>query len=178
MKGFLIMPKHLFKRYLPEHHKIKNHKHLRFFGRLLHEENLWHLNRVSTSRAFAIGLFAAFMPIPFQMVLAAALAILWRANLPVSVVLVWITNPVTMPPIFYFAYKVGAIILRTPPHAFNFEPSWQWLSNKIDIIWEPLLLGSLVCGIISAIIGYFAIQLFWRLWIMRAWHRRKFRRNK
>jgi len=55
----------------------------------------------------AVGLFCAFVPLPIQMLLAAAAAIIFRVNLPISVGLVWITNPVTIPPMFYFCYKVG-----------------------------------------------------------------------
>ena len=42
----------------------------------------------------AVGLFVALMPIPLQMAVAAAIAILVRSNLPISVSLVWLTNPV------------------------------------------------------------------------------------
>ena len=70
------MAKKLIRRYLPDPHKIRDHKHLRLFGTLLHDPNLWHLNRRSVSGAFAVGLFMAFVPMPFQMIPAAALAIL------------------------------------------------------------------------------------------------------
>jgi uncharacterized protein (DUF2062 family) len=81
--------------------EIKGHKNLSFLGEKLHDPNLWHLNRRSVSAAFAIGLFAAWIPTPGQMVIAAIIALYFRANLPISVALVWITNPLTMPPMFY-----------------------------------------------------------------------------
>ena len=96
---------------MPDHQTIKEHKHLKIFGKLLHDGNLWHLNRRSVSGAFAVGLFCAFVPIPSQMILAAAIAIIIRVNLPISVALVWISNPITMPPIFYAAYKFGAYVM-------------------------------------------------------------------
>ena len=95
------MPKKIIKRMMPDHQTIKENKYLKIFGNLLHNANLWHLNRHSVAKAFAVGLFFAFIPVPFQMVLAAGLAIIVHANLPLSIALVWITNPLTMPFIFY-----------------------------------------------------------------------------
>ncbi len=172
------MPKRLIKRFLPDHRKIRDHQQLRRFGARLHDPNLWHLSRRSAPGAFAIGLFVAFIPVPFQMVIAAALAIIARVNLPISVVLVWITNPLTMPAIFYFAYKVGAKLLGERIHPIAFEPSLSWLLTEAQMIWEPLLLGSLVCGTVSAIIGYFTIRSLWRLQVVNNWQARKLRPQK
>ncbi|MFW6343056.1 MAG: DUF2062 domain-containing protein, partial [Halothiobacillaceae bacterium] len=80
---------------------------MRVFGSRLQDGNLWHLNRRSVSGGVAVGLFSAFVPIPFQMVLAAGLAILLRVNLPLSVVLVWITNPITIVPLLWVANRIG-----------------------------------------------------------------------
>ena len=55
---------------MPDHQKIKENKWMRVFGPLIHESNLWHLNRRSAKGAFAVGLFFAFWPVPFQMLLA------------------------------------------------------------------------------------------------------------
>ena len=87
---------------------------LRLLGDWIYATNLWHINRYSASMAFFVGLFVAFMPIPGQMLLAALLAVLLSCNLPLSVGLVWITNPVTMPAIFYMSYKVGALLIDVP----------------------------------------------------------------
>eukprot|EP00487_Bulimina_marginata_P007241 TRINITY_DN2794_c0_g1_i1.p1 TRINITY_DN2794_c0_g1~~TRINITY_DN2794_c0_g1_i1.p1 ORF type:complete len:100 (-),score=0.93 TRINITY_DN2794_c0_g1_i1:149-448(-) len=72
------MPKNLIKKYLPDPDFIKEHKNLRIFGELLHNANLWHLNRRSAAGAFAVGIFMAFVPVPFQMLLAAGAAILLK----------------------------------------------------------------------------------------------------
>ncbi|CCQ11850.1 hypothetical protein PALB_27510 [Pseudoalteromonas luteoviolacea B = ATCC 29581] len=163
------MPKKTIQRFMPDHNKIKEQKSLKIFGSLLHDANLWHLNRRSARGAFAIGLFFAFIPVPFQMVLAAALAIPCRVNLPISVALVWITNPLTMPPIFYVAYLVGAAVLGQEQQPFHFEANLQWLSESMSTIGPAFITGSLVCAFSASIIGYFGIDLLWRRSVNKAW---------
>jgi len=172
------MPKKLIKRFMPDHRTIREHKHLRFLGSLLHDPNLWHLNRRSASGAFAVGLFMAFVPVPFQMLLGAAGAILFRVNLPLSVALVWITNPLTMPPMFYFTYRVGVWLMGIPPNheEFHFELSYDWLMSGLGAIWQPFLLGCFVAGSVSALTGYLTIRGLWRLHLVRHYRERKARR--
>jgi uncharacterized protein (DUF2062 family) len=166
------MPRRLFKRYMPDPTSIREHKSLRFLGRLLHDPNLWHLNRRSVSRAMGIGLFAAFMPIPLQMLLAALMAIVMRANMPISVSLVWLTNPLTMPPIFYGTYKLGAWLLNMPARQLPDELSWEWISGQLSTVWQPFLLGSLVAGVVFGVAGYCLTQGYWRWWVLRQWRLR------
>lgn len=160
------MPKHLIKRYTPNSRLIREHKHLRVFGKLIHDPNLWHLNRRSVAGAFAVGLFWAFIPVPFQMVTAAATAIPSRVNLPISVALVWITNPITMPAMFYGNYLVGSWILGERPGNGDFEPTLEWLLDSMAYIWQPLYLGSLVCGLLAAGLSYTVMRALWRLHIL------------
>ncbi|MBZ9610653.1 DUF2062 domain-containing protein [Rheinheimera maricola] len=171
------MPKNFIKKYLPSPEKIKQHSLLKLFGTLLHDGNLWHLNRRSARGAFAVGLFFAWMPIPFQMVASAAVAIPMRVNLPLSVALVWITNPITMPILFYISYLVGSVVLRTPLEPFAFEASWAWLQHSISTIGKPFLTGCLLMGICSAIIGYFTIDWLWRVSVRKAQLGRKLKRK-
>ncbi len=166
------MPKEFIKRYLPDHNEVKDHRYLRFFGTLLHSPDLWHLNRRSVSGAFAVGLFLAWVPVPLQMVLATATAILLRVNLPVAFGLVWITNPFTIPPLYYFAYLVGTWVLGSPTQISEFQVSWSWLESVLPQIWKPFLLGCLINGVSSAILGYYGIHFFWIWHVRDRWKRR------
>ena len=56
--------KRLMRRLAPDTKAMQEHERLRVFGRLLHDPNLWHLNRRSAAGAFAVGLFMMYMP-PF-----------------------------------------------------------------------------------------------------------------
>lgn len=152
---------------MPDHHRIRSHNHLKIFGKLIHDANLWHFNRRSVSGAFAVGFFCAFIPLPLQMVIAAGIAILVRVNLPISVSLVWLTNPLTMPPLFYATYKVGAFVLGQEAISSDYQLTAEWFTEQLDLIWQPFLLGCLICGIISALIAYSSIRLLWRLHIVR-----------
>jgi uncharacterized protein (DUF2062 family) len=166
------MPRKLIRKYLPDPDKIKGNRFLAVFGPVIHEPQLWHLTRHSVSKAFFIGLFFAFWPVPFQMVLAAGGAILIRGNLPLSVALVWITNPVTMPFLFGFAYFIGVSVLGQQSTEFEFNLSWQWLEHNLQSLWQPFILGCAICALVAGTIGYFAIGVFWRLHIGHAWKSR------
>ncbi len=172
------MPKRLIKKYMPDHKKIKDHKHLQFFGKFLHNGNLWHFNRRSISGAFAIGVFCAFIPLPSQMIIAAALAILVQVNLPISVSLVWITNPITIPLIFYGSYKLGSFVLGQEILETDYQMDIDWFIAQIDCIWQPFLLGCFIAGVVSASIAYFTIRLLWRLHIVSHIQERRARRKK
>lgn len=171
------MPRKLIKKYMPDEDKLKQHKHLSWLGSHIHEPNLWHLNRKSVSRAFLVGIFCAFLPIPLQMLVAAVLAIIIRSNLPISVGLVWITNPLTMPPIFYFAYQVGIFLLGSSGNEIEFELTMEWLSESLSLIWWPLLFGSVVCGVVFGVASFFAVQGFWVWHVGRSWKQRSNDRN-
>jgi uncharacterized protein (DUF2062 family) len=172
------MPKKFIKRYLPSPEKVQAMQSLGFLGDILNEPNLWHINRHSVARAFLIGVFFCFIPMPFQMLAAAFFAIWFNANLPLSVILVWISNPITMPPIFYFNYKVGAWVLNRPVLSFDFQLSWHWISERLLDIGIPLYLGSLIIATVSACLAYLVIQLIWRRKIRTDWQlRRRARRE-
>lgn len=163
---------------MPNPDALKKHKYLKIFGDLIDRPGIWHLNRRSAAGALAAGMFVAWIPVPFQMVLAAGAAILMGVNLPLAVVTVWFTNPVTMPVMFYLAYVVGAKLLGNELQAFNFELSWQWLEQSLGQIGEPFLLGCLVLGVASAIFTYFVINSLWKYSILFNWRKRRKQRRR
>lgn len=172
------MAKKLFKRLSPSPEFIQRHPSLSFLGPLIEDPNLFHLNRYSVSMAFLIGIFLAFFPAPGQMVVAGLIAFWVRCNLPITIALVWITNPLTIPPIFFATYKLGTWLLDTPAPDINASFTWEWISSQIGRIWKPLLMGSLCAGSFFSITGYVAVKLIWRGYVVYQWQHRKEKRAK
>jgi uncharacterized protein (DUF2062 family) len=171
------MPKRFIKRFIPEPHVVRQEKCFQFLGSRLHDPNLWHLNRHSVSGAVAVGLFIAFILVPFQSVLAALLAIYFRVNLPVSVILVWVSNPLTIAPIFLATVKLGEAILGLPHDAAAIHLNWEWVSTGLLHIWKPLIVGCLVLATFFSMAGYIATQYFWRRLVLRRYRNRHKRRE-
>lgn len=126
----------------------------------------------------ALGVFFAFIPFfGIQMVFVVLFAWLLKANKLVGAPLVWITNPITIVPIYSFCYWVGVRILgqesignnkwtalADPPHGWAAATSFYW--GQLYEVGLPILLGSAVVGLAVAcpvyLITYHAIR-FYRL---------------
>jgi hypothetical protein len=167
------MPKKKLQKLFPTPEQVRKNKSLSFLAPLMGKPNLWHLNRRSVAQAFFIGIFCAFIPMPFQMALAGILAFYFNSNLPISVGLVWLSNPITMPPLFYATYSFGAYLLDLPAREFNSDISLESLLAELNEIWLPLYLGSVIAGIIFASIGYISMRILWRMHVVSHWNKRK-----
>ncbi|RFA24555.1 hypothetical protein CAI21_21205 [Alkalilimnicola ehrlichii] len=167
------MPRKYLKRLLPDPAKLRKRRELRFLGKLLDDPYLLHLNRRSVAGGVALGVFVALIPLPFQMVIAAALAIWLRVNLVIAVASVWISNPLTMPPLLFFCYRVGTVLMGRPVREQHFTPSLEWFWAELGLIWKPLYLGSCVVAVVASLASYLAVHLLWRLFIVRELRRRR-----
>ena len=165
-------------KFIPERKHIQEHKHIRHFGDWLHDTNIGHMTRQSSEGGVAIGLFWAMMPLPLQTIFAAATAIFMRVNLPLSVIFVWVTNPVTAAPIYYLAYKLGSVLLNEPIQHVTFEFSMHWMTDTLVHIWQPLMAGCVLLAVCSAAIGNVTIRLLWRVLTLRKWNRRQSNRSR
>ena len=132
------------------------------FRHLLHDHRLWTVRRRNVVPAFALGLFLAFLPIPGHMLVAILLALALSINIPAAAIGTLIVNPLTVAPLYFLCYELGVLLLGLEPQEFEFEFSFGWLSNQFADIWQPLLLGCFVIGTITAIVGYVALDYFWR----------------
>ena len=172
------MPKHLIKRYCPSADAVKQHRHLKLFGGCLHSPNLWHLNRRSVARGFANGLFWALVPFPGQVIGVVATALFWGANVPISLLLVFITNPLTMAPIFYFTYLFGTWVLRDDPVSFPDELTFEWFWGSLGEIGPPLFVGSLSIGFALAVTSYYLVSWLWQRHVWKSWRERHQRKKR
>ena len=80
--------------------------------------------------------------------------------------MVFITNPLTMVPIELSAYWLGSIIVpgEFKPLPEHFE--WSWIWDNLSSIGLPLIVGHFMLSVITAILGYWGIQAFWRVYVM------------
>ncbi|WP_251976499.1 DUF2062 domain-containing protein [Salinicola avicenniae] len=172
------MSRRWLQRYIPSQERLQRTRSLRFMHHMLGDPTLWMLSRRSVANACMVGLFAAMLPIPGQMLVAAFGAYCLRGNLPLSVSLVWLTNPLTMPVVFYFNYRVGAWLLDTPARAVPDHITTAWIAEKMADIVVPLFVGSFAVGLALAITSNLLIRVIWRWQVSRSWRRRARRRAR
>ncbi len=171
------MLRDFIKRYAPTPAQVRATRGLGPLQSRLSEPMLWHLNRRSVTVALALGLFVAFIPLPGQMVIVAFAAIWLRCNLPVALASVWITNPITIPAIFFGCYQLGSWLLETPVAASEVGTDLDWSGEQLAGIWKPFLLGSLVAGLVASAVGSIAINVLWRIHIVTRWRERRAKRR-
>lgn len=160
-------PRHLIKRFLPTPGRIKALRLNRYFGDRVNDPRLWIVRRQTVSKATAIGLFCAYMPMPMEMLLAALLAILIRANLPISVTLVWLSNPFTWLVVYTPPYLLGLAILGETHIQLN-DITLQMMSEQLLALW----IGCLIFGLALAIAGYVLANVIWSMMIRNRWNNR------
>ena len=184
------MPRKFFRRFLPSHESVKANRHIARLGPWLQHHNLWHLHRRSVAGGLALGLFAGLIPgsNPVQFTVAALLAIAARVNLPIAVLTTLYSNPFTIVPLYYCAFKLGEFTLlesggELPSFAFALEGKgfgeWipaalHWLANA----GKPLLVGLPLLAVLLAVIGYFTVDVAWRLYVRCSWSARRRRREQ
>lgn len=162
------MPRKFIKRVTPSANQVRQNRFLRRFGRFLNAHYLWQVNCDAVAISVAIGFFIAFVPLPGHMLVAAGLAILLRSNIAVAIAAVWISNPLTMLPMYGFGYWVGARIMGFSFQEIEFS-SWTVILE----FWQPLLLGCTLVGLASAFIAYNAVRFFWRYRVAQQWNKRR-----
>lgn len=178
------------RRVLPSHESIRNNRHISRFGTRLQHHNLWHLHRRSVAGGVAVGLFSGLIPgsNPVQFAAGALLSIALKVNLPIAVLVTLYSNPFTIVPLYYLAFKLGQLVLFSSnselpalPAEFSgaallnhLPAAFNWLLS----VGKPLLLGIPLLALILAAIGYFLTDWAWRTGVYWAWRQRRRRRQR
>ena len=118
------------------------------------------INRKSISKGVFIGLFLGFIPMPMQMLAVLSITPFIKFNVPIAISMVWLSNPITMPFMYYMEYQTGNFLLGNESLS-NIELTLDWFSNNWDKIIMPLYIGTIPYSIgISGMI-YFIINKLW-----------------
>lgn len=146
-----------------------------FVHKILHADDTPH--RIALG--VAVGTFVAFTPtVGFQMFIAVAIAAALRVNKVVCIPLVWITNPVTLVPIYAVCFSLGNALLGTADAAQGTATVGQIQTLDVQMraggfsrlveaeFWKELFLfvtrvgaelwvGCLIIGVVAATPAYF-----------------------
>jgi uncharacterized protein len=166
-------------RWTPNRLTLEKHWCLRHLAVLFPDRGCFTFNRSSVTRAFALGLFIAFIPptplLPVHIVTCALLSVFFRLNLPVLVATVFVSNPFTWLPQVAGSIWVGAKLMGLDLMPFLHAISHQTFWTDLSELWPPLLLGALVLGLVAAAAGYVLAQCVWRARVIYQLRRRRAR---
>lgn len=160
------------RRKLPKKHEIENNPSLSMFKAFWKRSELWAMNRNSLPMGIAVGIFCAFLPMPFEMLAAAFLAIALNGNIIFAISLVWISNPLTWVPLYTPCYLFGTKLLQIEPIAITEMSSFK-LNAELGYHYAALWLGCLIIGLTISSLSYFILRIIWRRQVQYEWSTRK-----
>jgi uncharacterized protein (DUF2062 family) len=169
------------KRITPKRDRLEKHWFFKPYTAIFSRAQCWTFHRSSVTRAFALGLFIAFIPpvppLPLHLILCTTFGIMLRLNLPVLFATSFVSNPFTWLQQVVVSVWIGAKLM-----GLNFMPFVQQLTHQhmreaLHHLWAPLLLGALVLGSLAATAGYALAQGLWRARVLYLLRRRRARSN-
>lgn len=116
--------------------------------------------RKMISRGVVIGLFIGMIPMPFQMLSVLFMTPFLRFNIPIALMMCWITNPFTMPFIYYIEYSTGSFFLGIEVQ--NVQMSIEWFQENLTKIIYPLYVGAIFYSIFISWFSYYSIIYLWK----------------
>jgi hypothetical protein len=167
------------KRITPGRDSLEKLWFLKPFMAVVMNPGCWTFHRSSVTRAFALGLFIAFIPpmplFPLHLIICSIIGVIFRLNLPVLFATVFVSNPFTWVPQILVSMWVGTLLTGR-----NLMPAVQHLDQHnmrefLHQLWAPLLLGALCMGAVAAAVGYVLAQCLWRGRVLYLLRRRRAR---
>jgi len=169
------------RRLMPSQDSLQRNRWLRWLGPGLFHPRLWHMSRRGIALGAAIGVFFAFLIPIAQIPMSAALAVALRANIPAAVASTLVNNPLTFPPVYYAAWRVGSWMLgeqadesQAPsiPDALgatgvgeeaNGRGWWERTVDGLRSVGKPLVVGAVTFACVFGALAYLLVNGFWHL---------------
>jgi uncharacterized protein (DUF2062 family) len=170
------------RRLMPSQESLQRNRWLRWLGPSIFHPRLWHMSRRGIAMGVAIGVFFAFLVPIAQIPLSAALAVALRANIPAAIASTLINNPVTFPPVYYGAWKVGSWVLGESADeadapvlpdaleltgigdgAANGRGFWRRTLDGLQAVGKPLMVGAVIFAFVFGTLSYFLVNGIWHL---------------
>jgi len=120
----------------------------------------FNINRKMITKGVLIGLFWGFIPMPMQMLAVVATTPFIRFNVPIAIAMVWLSNPLTMPAMYYMEYLTGNFILGREG-INNIQLTLEWFSNHMGDIFVPLYVGTAFYSIVVSFLIYLVLNWLW-----------------
>ncbi len=162
------------RRHLPTSDQIRNHRWLGWLGPWLHHHRLWHWSRRGVALGVALGVFFGLLIPVAQIPLAAGAAVMLRANLPVAVASTLVTNPLTFPPIYFAAWRLGTWVTGEAAPAPSMvisgahaapagapAPSEKTFLQQLAALGRPLIVGLALVATVTSLGMYWLVYLVW-----------------
>lgn len=176
-------PLNWLRSHIPTQESLERNRLLRPFAPYLGQPALWRLSRRSVPRGVALGLFVGVIIPVMHTAIASLLAIPARANIAVTAMFTLVVNPITIPPIYYAAYRLGSWELHHDAEIIN-PATAERVSGELShiLFWihqasGPIAVGVLTIAVVAAILGYAISAFLWRLRLGSRWRRRRVRPN-
>jgi len=122
------------------------------------------INRKAISKGVLIGLFWGFIPMPMQMLAVLSVTPFIKFNVPIAISMVWLSNPITMPFMYYMEYHTGNYLLGLEGienAKFDFEFTLSWFQENWSNFLYPLYIGTIPYSFGVSTIIYFMINKLW-----------------
>lgn len=180
------------RRLMPSQDTLRRNRWLRWLGPGMFHPRLWHMSRRGIALGTGIGVFFAFLIPIAQIPLSVAASVALRANVPASVVATLVNNPLTFPPVYYAAWRVGSAMLgepvddaMAPPLARQPEDRpghetrnfGQRVRHALGHVGKPLLLGAATFAVVFGLAAYALVNTAWHLHV-RLKRRARLRRRQ
>ena len=161
---------------LPRRSNIHRYPVLKWFAKTAYDRSyLWSFKGNAMVQALFWGIWIAMLPIVgIQMIVVFLLALIVRANLPLIVALQWISNPLTMAPIYFADYEIGLLILEFFGVDYGrnklLTAEFDWSGMEFADLWElvdtfpPMMAGGSVVGISLGVLAVFLYKAMAKLY--------------